>query len=107
MMCRKLICLLAVIVVLCGAASSTHAEDPSVFGPIEFKIGNWYLYLSRHTFNVDDPGDGVIVVTKNTPEREIHGGFLLLNRRLIPLRKFLSGDNPEPGSHQENLLKTY
>ena len=61
MMWRKLLCLLTVMVVLCSVASSTHAEDPNVFGSTDFKIGNWYTHLSRHTFNVDDPGDGVIV----------------------------------------------
>lgn len=73
--------------------TSVGASDYSVFGPKDCAIGDWHLYFSRHVFTVDESGDGLIVVRKNTPDRIIDGGFLFFNWRLIPLRNFLSGEN--------------
>ncbi|MBN1843574.1 MAG: hypothetical protein JW883_15005 [Deltaproteobacteria bacterium] len=92
-MSRKLLCFLSVIIALSTITPLVHAEDQTVFGPSDFEIGSWHVHFSRHTFHLDDPGNGYIVITKNTPDMEIRGGFLFFNRRFIPLRQFLVGDD--------------
>ncbi len=71
----------------------THTAEQTVFGPQNFEIGRWHLHLSRHSFSVSTPGEGNITITKNTPEMTITAGFLFLNRKLIPLTQFLTGDD--------------
>jgi YD repeat-containing protein len=39
---------------------------------------------------VDAPGDGTLIVVKNSPGNKYRGGFLIFNGRFIPLRDFLS-----------------
>lgn len=92
-MSRRILCLLSVLAVLCGIAPLVRAEDQTVFGPRDFEIGSLHLHFSRHPFHVDDPGDGYIVISKNTPDMDIRGGFLFFNRRFVPLRQFLIGDD--------------
>ncbi|MBW2340188.1 MAG: RHS repeat protein, partial [Deltaproteobacteria bacterium] len=53
----------------------------------------WRIHLSFHHFTVDDPADGLIIITKNTPQKKIRGGFLLLNGRFISIRSFLVGSD--------------
>jgi RHS repeat-associated protein len=69
------------------------AEDQSVFGPKDFRIGWMHFNLSVHSFSVDAGGEGLILVTKATPDKKIEGGFLLLNAQLIGLDDFLEGKN--------------
>jgi len=92
-MWKKALCLVSVLVALWAVVPMVHAESETVFGPSDFEIGSWHIHFSRHTIHVDDPGDGLIVITKNTPDEEINGGFLFFNRRLVPLRTFLAGDD--------------
>ncbi len=68
------------------------AEEQTEFGPSDFEIGAWHMHLSSRTFEADDPGEGYIEITKNTPDEDIEGGFLFLNWQLIPIRQFLIGD---------------
>jgi len=93
MMSRRILCLLSVLAVLCSIAPIVHAEEQSVFGPRNFEIGSLHLHFSRHTFHADDAGDEYIVITKNTPDMEIRGGFLFFNRKFVRLREFLIGDD--------------
>ena len=64
----------------------------AVFGPQDFTISRWHTHLSRHTFALESGGDGVIEISKNTPQQEIRGGFIYFNQDLISLRRFLIGD---------------
>ena len=91
------------MVALCVFASSIHAKDRTACGTKDFKIGRWHSHFSHHTFRVDDPCDGDIVITKNTPDMQIWKGFLFFNRRYIPLREFLAGD--EIAVHIDRPLK--
>jgi hypothetical protein len=92
------------MVVFCSGVSSTFADEHNVFGPKDFKLGQCYAHFSHHSFSIDDPVDGVIVVIKNTPEKKIWKGFLYFNRRFIPLRNFLDGD--EIVFHKNRQLKS-
>jgi len=92
-MMKKIICLFFIFTALTAVASPVNAGEQTVFGPSDFKIGVWYVHLSRQTFNLDVPGDGYIEITKNTPDEDINGGVLFFNGRLIPLRQFLIGDD--------------
>jgi len=89
---RKTCCLLLFLFICSALPSWIHAGDQTVFGPRSFKIGKWHIHTSLHTFNVKDPGEGIVTVTKNTPDKPISGGFILFNTTLVPLRDFLTGD---------------
>ncbi len=92
-MYREILYLVVAIVVSVLIIDQGVAGEQTVSGPEDFEIGSWHLNLSRRTFSVDEPGDGVIKIVKTTPDKEIRGGFLFLNWKLIPLRKFLRGDD--------------
>ena len=82
---------LALIVLVFPAAS--FAQGQSILGPKDFRIGMMRFHLSVHSFNVEGGGDGGILVTKKTPEKEFEGGFLLINSQIIALHDFLEGKN--------------
>ena len=92
-MLRKLFCHLFVLIILSAIAAPVCASSYTVFGPKDLIISKWHVHLSHHTFDVDDPGDGVIIITKNTPEKNIQGGFLFFNGRLISILNFLKGSD--------------
>lgn len=71
--------------------SLIHADNQTVFGPKSFEIGKWHVHASVHTFNLEDPGEGVVTITKNTLDKPISGGFILFNTTVVPLRNFLTG----------------
>ena len=74
-------------------APIAYANEPTVFGPTDLEIGSFHLHLSRHSFSVQNPDEGVLTITKNTPEQVISAGFLFFNGTFIPLMQFLSGDD--------------
>ena len=89
-MYRK-VCCLFIFLFLCSAFPSLiHADNQTVFGPKSFEIGRWHILASVNTFNVEDPGEGVVTITKNTPDKPINSGFILFNTTLVPLRDFLT-----------------
>ena len=89
----RIIALLVLLTVSCVVAPfHLHAAGNFSFGPQKCAIGNWRLHLSHHTFNVQRPGDGIVTVTKITPDIHLRGGFILLNFQFIPLRDVLTGD---------------
>jgi len=89
---KKLFLVLFSLVALLLNFSSARAADEAVFGPKDCEIGSWHLYFSRDLFHLDAPGNGVIVVKKETSGADFSGGFLFFNWRLIPLRDFLRGE---------------
>ncbi len=90
---KNLTAVLFLILVLLAFPASSFAESQSVFGPKDFGIGQMHFHLSVHPFNVEGEGDGVILVTKKTPQNAFEGGFLLLNSQIIGLHDFLEGKN--------------
>jgi RHS repeat-associated protein len=92
-MSRKVCCLFVLLLIFFVFPSLTHADNQTVFGPKSFEIGKWHIHASVHTFHVEDPGPGIITVTKNTPDKSINGGFVLINTTIVPLQDFLSGSN--------------
>jgi hypothetical protein len=93
-MYRKIVCLFILLFICSAFPSLIHADNQTVFGPKSFEIGMWHVHASVHTFNVQDPGQGFVTVTKTTPDKSISGGFILFNTTLIPLHDFLVGDEP-------------
>ena len=73
-------------------SSITYANEPTVFGPRDLEVGSFHLHLSRYSFSIQTPGDGVLTITKNTPGQVISAGFLFLNGTFIPLIQFFSGN---------------
>ncbi len=102
-MWRNLFCFFTAIVAVLIFATVSLSNDQIVFGPKPFLIGKWHVHLSNHFFTSADPGDGSIAVTKIMPDKRINSGFILFNRKYIPLRSFLRGD--ETIFQQECRLK--
>jgi len=88
---RKLSYLVLLLAVFSFAAKPALAQE-TVFGPENLRIGWFGLHLSVHKFTVDEPGQGTIIINKNTPEKKIRGGFAGLNGKWLPLQSFLRGD---------------
>ncbi len=89
-MSRKILFRFTILFIISAIAAPVYANQ-TVFGPKDLKIGRWHVHLSLHRFTVDDPSDGVLTITKNTPDKKIRGGFCFLNGKYIGLRNFLKG----------------
>ena len=89
-MSRKILSLFTILFIISAIAAPAYA-DQTIFGPKDLKIGRWHVHLSSHRFTVDDPSDGVLTIVKNTPDKEIRGGFCFLNGKYIGLSNFLKG----------------
>jgi RHS repeat-associated protein len=89
---RKVCCLFILLFICSAFPSLIHADNQTVFGPKSFEIGNWHIHASVQKFNVEDPGEGFVTITKNTPDKSINGGFILFNTTVVPLQNFLTGD---------------
>ena len=81
----------------------THAENSSqdesllessvVYDSAELTINSRHLHWSSHAFELHQPANGYLTISKNTPKLDIRQGFLILNSRLISLTHFLRGEN--------------
>ena len=87
---RKLFYFLAFLFIFSIISSIGYADGQTVFGPKDCKITWWHIHTSSHSFNLDTSGDGRIIITKNTPNKIIRAGFIILNWRFIGLKDFLS-----------------
>jgi RHS repeat-associated protein len=88
---RVLAALLFIFSFIFAVTHPLHAGD-QIFFEKDFSINIWYLHTSQHTFNVDDPGEGMLVIIKNTPQKEISRGFIAYNGKFTFLRDFLTGN---------------
>ncbi|MEJ2430700.1 MAG: NHL repeat-containing protein, partial [Deltaproteobacteria bacterium] len=88
---RKLSYVVLLLVIFTFAAKPVLAQE-TVFGPEGLRIGWFRIHLSFHKFMADESGEGIIIISKNTPEKKIRGGFARLNGEWIPLQSFLRGD---------------
>jgi len=89
-MSTRILSLFAILFIISAIAAPVYA-DQTVFGPEDLTIGNLCVHLSSNQFSVDDPSDGVLTIVKNTPDKEIWGGFCFLNGNYIGLSNFLNG----------------
>ncbi|MEE9610183.1 MAG: hypothetical protein V3W19_02970, partial [Desulfatiglandales bacterium] len=89
---RKIIYIAFGLAVFAIAAKPVLAQE-TVLGPQDLKIRWFGIHFSFHRFTVDEPGEGTIIISKNTPEKKIRGGFARLNGKWIPSRHFLRGDD--------------
>ena len=80
---RKLLCLLTFFIFCSFLTLPLLAEDQTVFGPEDLRIGGFHVHFSFHTFEAIDAKQGIIAITKNTPDKTIHGGFLYHNKMLV------------------------
>ncbi len=92
-MYRKICCLFILLFICSAFPSLSHADDQTLFGPKSFEIGKWHIHASVHTFHTEDPGESLISITKNTPDKSISGGFVLFNTTIVPLQDFLTGSD--------------
>jgi len=69
----------------------SDASEQLLFDKV-LTISNWYVHASQHSFNAADSQKARIKISKNTPDREIHRGFFVLNGAITFMRDFLTGD---------------
>ena len=67
------------------------AAAPVVYDSGKLTISAWHVHLSTHTIALNQPEKGYLNIKKNTPGMNIRAGVLILNHRLMPLTRFLSG----------------
>jgi YD repeat-containing protein len=82
--------LLITLLIIVSIAPAIFAAGQTVFGPQKVTIGWWGLHLSMHRFKIDAPGNGLLSLTKISSDNKYRGGFMILNRKFILLRDFLS-----------------
>jgi len=90
---RRFLGFLTVLFIFATAAAPVHAGGQTIFGPKMLTVSRWRVHASFHRFRADNAKEGVITITKNTLNKKIQEGLLVLNGRFIPLWNFLpSGD---------------
>lgn len=72
-------------------ASSAFAGQMTVFGPKDYEIQRWHLLISFDQFRVDQPGEGVVLISVNKPTRKISRGYVHLNGHLSTLGDLFGG----------------
>ena len=70
------------------------ADAGMIYETGELSINRWHVHLSRHAFEAESGQPGYLEIRKTTPGLPIQMGFLRLNRRWIPLKRFLDGSDP-------------
>ncbi|MCK5418913.1 MAG: tandem-95 repeat protein, partial [Desulfobacterales bacterium] len=88
---RCLVAFLFVFFLTMTFSNPSDAGEQLLFDKV-FTISNWHLHVSQHSFDADDPGEGQLIVSKNTPQKQIQRGFFVLNGAFTFLRNFLVGD---------------
>jgi len=68
---KKILYFLAILCIAICASSLAYAEDQYSFGPKNLTINLWHFHLSFHKVTVDDPGEGILNITKNSPDKKI------------------------------------
>jgi len=72
-------------------ATAVNSNELIVFEK-DFTITGWHLHASHRKFDVDNPGSGLLTINKITPDKQINGGFVLLNGKFFFLKNFLTGN---------------
>ena len=90
---RKLFNFLAFLFIFSIISSIAYANGQTVFGPKDCTIKWWHTHISLHTFEVNDLSDGLIIIAKNTPNKKIKAGYIILNWGFIGLEDFLSSSD--------------
>ena len=88
---RKYFQLIPILLIFFADAGQVCAAHETVFGPKDFKIKRWHTLFSARGINAGEPGEGVIVIAKTRPDKEISGGFVYFNEKIIPLGHFFKG----------------
>lgn len=83
--------LLLFLALICLAV--TDANAATLWGPEQLQIRRWRVHVSSHRFFSEEAGEARLVVVKTNPEKRIAGGFVLLNRRIVKLRRFFREGN--------------
>ena len=90
---KKFFYFLAFLFIFSIISSLAYANGQTVFGPKDCEIKWWHTHISLHTFEVDNLSDGRIIIAKNTPNKNIKAGFIILNWGFIGLENFLSSSD--------------
>ncbi|WP_167527627.1 NHL domain-containing protein [Desulfosarcina alkanivorans] len=80
---------LAIVSLLLIVPSAVDAS--TLYDTGKLSINAWHVHLSSHTFRSNNPSSATVKITRSTPGSEIRYGFLIFNRRMIPLKRFFNG----------------
>ena len=67
------------------------ADENVIYDSGKLSISAWHVHLSKHIIASDNPDKAYLNIVKNTPGSDIRAGFLILNHKLIPLTRWLTG----------------
>ena len=90
---RLLVAFLFILFSFLALTPYADSNDRIIFKK-DFTIGEWHLHVSQNTFSANEPGEGILRISKTTPQDEIERGFIVFNGRFTFLRDFLVGDKP-------------
>ncbi len=82
------------IVAVLACMAPLAADAGMIYETGELSINRWHVHLSRHTFEAESGQDGYLEIRQTTPGLPVQMGFLRLNRRWIPLKRFLDPSEP-------------
>lgn len=86
---RNIFVVLFLVFVFVAFPTPSSAQGQSVFGPKDYEIQKWHLLISFDQFGVDQPGQGVVLVSLNAPAANFTWGYVYLNGYLINLGDLL------------------
>jgi hypothetical protein len=79
---------MAIVSLLFIGPSAVHATP--LYDTGELSINAWHMHLSSHTFQAENHNRATIKITKNTPGSAFKRGFLIFNKKMIPLKRFFN-----------------
>ncbi|MBN1383023.1 MAG: hypothetical protein JXA41_15265 [Deltaproteobacteria bacterium] len=90
---KKILYFIAVLWGVTFISFSAYADNGILFGPEVLKINFLHFHLSYHDFMIEDSAEGTLNITKNTPDKEIRGRFIVFNNKIILLSNFFLGSD--------------
>ena len=96
---KQLICFFMALVALLFIVPSA-VQATTLYDTGELSINAWHTHLSSQTFQVKNHNSATIKITKNTPGSAFRRGFLIFNKKIIPLKRFF---NAIDGTFQKTI----
>lgn len=91
MLKKALITMTLLVIIAAIAAALIYKNTKTGMELKDIKINKWHFDLSFDLFKVESPEKGIIKIIKKKQDKEIQGGFILLNKRFFRLKEFLTG----------------
>lgn len=77
----------------------------------DLSVNRWRFHYSKHSFHAEDSPEAILEVRKNPSGRSPRAGFIVLNHRRIPLKRFLHSQEDaftrKIKLHRHNRLRVF